>query len=284
MDFVAIDIETANPDQSSICAVGIVTFRGGEIVDEHHTFVDPEDEFSRHHVRLHGIDQASVAGSPTVPQMLAQIGQAHRDAIMVHHGPFDRTGFRRAFAKHGHEPWPCRWLDNLMVARRAWHEHAGNGGYGLKALAKYYGIPLSNHHDPLDDARAAGRLLVRASKDTGRSIEDWLSRVGQPVGSIAQGRTAKSQVLHEVLGSEVIVFTGKLSVERSEAERDAQEAGFNVGQNVTAKTTILVVGDQDVRRLAGKSASSKQIKAETLVSKGQSIRIVTESDFRDLIS
>lgn len=284
MDFVAIDIETANPDQSSICAVGLVTFRGGEVADERHMFVDPEDEFSPHHTRLHGIGPEHVAGAPTVSEVLAGIGEAHGSAILVHHGPFDRTAFRRAFARHGHPPWPCRWLDNLLVARRTWFEHAGVGGYSLPFLARHCGIPLANHHDPLDDARAAGLLLLRASAETGRTLDDWLTRVAQPIGRPPAGLAPEAQVLAEVLAGEVIVFTGKLSVERKDAERAARVAGFGVGDNVTASTTILVVGDQDVRRLAGKAISSKQAKAEALVAKGQSIRIVTESDFRDLIA
>ena len=32
-DFVAIDFETANGRRSSVCRVGIVVVRGGEIVD-----------------------------------------------------------------------------------------------------------------------------------------------------------------------------------------------------------------------------------------------------------
>ncbi|MCJ2074489.1 hypothetical protein MKK68_02290 [Methylobacterium sp. E-016] len=284
MDFVAIDIETANPDQASICAIGLVTFKGGEIVDERHIYVDPEDEFSPHHTRLHGIDAQRVAGAPTVPDILAQIGEKHGSGILLHHGPFDRTGFRRAFARHGVTPWPCGWIDNLMVARRTWFEHRGAGGYGLKALAKHYGVPLAAHHDALCDARAAGLLFLRASAETGRTVEDWFARVRQPVGRPSNGGAPEVQALAEVLADEVIVFTGKLSVDRRDAERDARAAGFGVGDNVTARTTILVVGDQDVRRLAGKDVSRKQIKAEAAVDRGQSIRIVTESDFRDLIA
>lgn len=33
-DFVAIDFETANGRRSSVCSVGIVVVRGGEIVDK----------------------------------------------------------------------------------------------------------------------------------------------------------------------------------------------------------------------------------------------------------
>lgn len=50
------------------------------------------------------------------------------------------------------------------------------------------------------------------------------------------------------------------------------------------KTTILVVGDQDVTKLAGKEKSSKHQKAERLITKGQQIRILRESDFKELVN
>ena len=51
---------------------------------------------------------------------------------------------------------------------------------------------------------------------------------------------------------------------------------------VTRETTLLVVGDQDVRKLAGHDKSSKQRKAEELIKKGASIRILQERDFLEL--
>jgi hypothetical protein len=50
------------------------------------------------------------------------------------------------------------------------------------------------------------------------------------------------------------------------------------------RTTILVVGNQDIRRLAGHRKSSKHRKAEQLISQGQYIRILTESDFEQLVA
>jgi DNA polymerase-3 subunit epsilon len=47
---------------------------------------------------------------------------------------------------------------------------------------------------------------------------------------------------------------------------------------------MLVVGDQDVRKLAGHEKSSKHVKAEQLIAKGQSIRILGESDFLRIVS
>lgn len=62
----------------------------------------------------------------------------------------------------------------------------------------------------------------------------------------------------------------------------AAQIGCQVGANVTKKTTLLVVGDQDIKRLAGHERSSKHRKAEELISIGFQIRIIRESDFKEL--
>jgi DNA polymerase-3 subunit epsilon len=82
----------------------------------------------------------------------------------------------------------------------------------------------------------------------------------------------------------VVVFTGALSVPRQEAATAAAAAGCEVATSVTKHTTRLVVGDQDIRRLAGADKSSKHRKAEELMAKGQPIRVVGESDFGQLIN
>jgi DNA polymerase III subunit epsilon len=46
---------------------------------------------------------------------------------------------------------------------------------------------------------------------------------------------------------------------------------------------MLVVGDQDIAKLAGHEKSSKHRKAEELIAKGTPIRILKESDFKELV-
>ena len=41
-DFAAIDFETANNERSSVCSVGIVIVRDGEIVDSFYSLIQPE--------------------------------------------------------------------------------------------------------------------------------------------------------------------------------------------------------------------------------------------------
>ena len=44
-DFAAIDFETANYERSSVCSVGLVIVRGGEIVDKFYSLIKPEPEY-----------------------------------------------------------------------------------------------------------------------------------------------------------------------------------------------------------------------------------------------
>ena len=41
-DFAAIDFETANNERSSVCSVGVVIVRGGDIVDKFYSLIKPE--------------------------------------------------------------------------------------------------------------------------------------------------------------------------------------------------------------------------------------------------
>lgn len=58
---------------------------------------------------------------------------------------------------------------------------------------------------------------------------------------------------------------------------------MDVAASVTKDTSILVVGDQDVRKFGGHEQSTKHRKAEQLNRRGARIRIIGESDFRLLI-
>ena len=138
-------------------------------------------------------------------------------------------------------------------------------------------------HDALEDAKAAGNIILAAMTQTGLDLDAWLTRVRQPIDpTLKQPITREGRPDGELYG-EVLVFTGALTIPRREAAHTAASIGCEVDAGVTKRTTILVVGDQDVLQLAGHEKSSKHRKAEELIKKGQSIRILRETDFRELV-
>ena len=177
---------------------------------------------------------------------------------------------------------PLTWLDSARIVRRAWPERYSQKGYGLINVATDLGIEFY-HHDALEDARAAAEIVLRASQVAGLDIEGWLRRVELPIGSEGSTQIRRDGSPEGPLYGQVLVFTGALEMSRREAADLAANAGCKVDSGVTKNTTLLVVGDQDARKLAGHEKSSKHRKAEALIEKGQPIRILRETDFKQII-
>ena len=284
MDFVVIDVETANADLSSICQVGIASFCNGGLADTWKSLVNPEDYFSPVNISIHGIDEYQVKDAPTWADVFPDVASRLEDLIVVSHTPFDRLALARACDRSKLEEFDCRWLDSARVVRRAWPQFS-RSGFGLSNVAACFGIDYKAH-DALEDARCTGLLLLRAIVETGLSPEQWLIRATQPIHQPKE--TERPGVMREGnpegnLFGEVIVFTGSLSISREEAAELAGKAGCRVDDGVTKHTTMLVLGDQDLRRLAGHKRSSKQRKVERLIANGQHIRVLGESDFRRVL-
>lgn len=279
--FIAIDFETANADLASICQIGVVVFESGRVVEKWGSLVDPEDYFDWVNIDIHGIDEDKVVGAPTFPEVFKALSNLLHDQVVVCHTAFDRTAMRQVTEKYGLMDIECTWLDSARVVRRTWQEFAWRG-YGLANVSESLGIKFQ-HHDAVEDARAAGEVLVCAIAESGMALDDWLNRVEKPIDLTATS-VQRTGSVDGPLAGEVMTFTGALSLPRKEAADLAAKAGSDVATTVKKKTTILVVGDQDIKKLAGHEKSSKHRKAEELIAKGQPIRILRESDFLTLIN
>lgn len=283
LTFNSIDVETANADRASICQIGIVQVRKGELGDHWQTLINPEDWFDPWNVSIHGIDQHDVSNSPTLPEVRDELRTRLRGSILICHTSFDRVAFERALIRYGLEQLQVNWLDSARIARRAWPDRYARRGWGLKNIAKDLDIPFQ-HHDALEDARAAARVALEACRASGLDIEGWLHRVERPIFcSPGAGSVRQEGNVEGSLFGETVTFTGALSITRQEAATLAATAGCNVAPSVTKRTSILVVGTQDKSKLRGYGKSSKHRKAEALIDKGMEIQILSERDFRELI-
>lgn len=284
MHFVAIDVETANADMASICQIGLVKCENGVLSDEWKSYVDPEDYFDGINVSIHGIDESVVKGAPTFPELADTLRSYLAGKVVVCHTHFDRVAMHQAAQRYGVDAPESIWLDSARVARCAWKQCAWKG-YGLHNVCQMLGYKFK-HHDALEDAKAAAHVLLAAVEKSGLDVEGWLERLGHPIELTASssatviGREGNPE---GALYGEVLVFTGTLEMPRREAAALASTIGCQVASGVTKKTTIVVVGDQDIERLAGHDKSSKQRKAEELIAKGIPIRILKESDFKELV-
>ena len=90
-DFAAIDFETANGKRSSVCSVGVVIVRGGEVVDEFYSLIRPTPNYySYFTTQIHGLTRADTDSAPEFPEVWAQIAPKLQGLTLIaHNSPFD---------------------------------------------------------------------------------------------------------------------------------------------------------------------------------------------------
>jgi DNA polymerase III subunit epsilon len=289
MNFVAIDVETANADCSSICQIGIVKILNGVVVDEWKSYIDPEDIFNNINSHIHGISYHQVKDAPKLNQIADHLNGYLDKTITICHTHFDRVALQQAYDKYGLIIPDITWLDTARVARRTWSKYAWSG-YGLSNICKDLEYKYQSH-DALEDAKAAAFVLLKAIEVSGITLEEWLNKVNRRIGYEKTHKSEYHKLNNKVeanpdghLFGTNIVFTGALTMNRPLAVSLASEAGCIVQNNVTRDTNLLVVGMQDTKRLGGKTVSNKQLRAEELIIKGQEIQIIGESDFLKLVN
>jgi DNA polymerase-3 subunit epsilon len=233
MEFLALDVETANPNLASICQIGVVAFSNNSISEKWQTLVNPEDYFYGMNVSIHGITEDMVKEAPTFQQIYSNLKDLIRNKVTIIHTPFDKVAITRAAERYGLSPIDCTWLNTARVVRRAW-ENFQSSGYGLSNVAKELNISFE-HHNAIEDARAAGEILLRAIDHTGIGLDEWLIRAYQPITTNQKINIAREGNPDGILAGEVIVFTGALAIPRRQAAELAANSGCDVASGVNKK-------------------------------------------------
>ena len=159
--FVVVDLETTggSPHSCAITEIGAVKVRGGEVVGEFQTLVDPDATIPPFIAVLTGITDAMVAGSPRLAQALPAFLEFSRGAVLVaHNAPFD-LGFLRAGCEQLGITWPAPdSVDTARLARRVLtRDEAPN--CKLSTLAPLFRSATTPNHRALSDARATVDVL-----------------------------------------------------------------------------------------------------------------------------
>jgi DNA polymerase III subunit epsilon len=327
LDFTAIDFETANGFRGSPCAVGLTKVRGGRVVDEASWLMRPPpnyDHFEYHNIRVHGIRSEDVAGLPRFGELFPEIGAFIGDDILAAHNAAFDLGVIRSGLEVSGLPGPAYdYVCTVMLSRRCYSLVSNS----LPFAAEEAGVPLVNHHDAAEDARAcAGILIDIAARNNANSIaelylslglalphqeafdpaRDVLSKAsltalagaaagaggaalvrpflsGWPEEGANPVPNADAEPSHPLYG-QTVVFTGELSMARPEAKVRSAELGARPESRVTARTTVLVVGDgfvaSDLRsgRLTGKARRVLE-----LHDRGQLIEVLSEGEFLQMV-
>lgn len=162
--FVVVDLETTGgratgerPD--AITEIGAVKVRGGEVLGELATLVDPGRAIPPQIVSLTGITTAMVCAAPRIESVLPAFLEFARGSVLVAHNAGFDIGFLRAAAEQCGLTWPRPpVLCTVKLARRVLTRDEA-ASVRLSALAQLFRAKTTPTHRALDDARATVDVL-----------------------------------------------------------------------------------------------------------------------------
>ena len=159
-DFAAIVFETANEQPSSVCSVGVVIVRGGEIVDSFYSLIRPEPEYYQWFCqRVHGICAEDTYCAPVFPRVWEQIAPLIEGLPLVAHNSRFDEGCLKAVHRVYQMDYPDYvFYDTLAASRRYFGRRLAD--HQLQTVAAACGYELVNHHHALADAEACARIAL----------------------------------------------------------------------------------------------------------------------------
>ena len=142
-DFAAIDFETANEFPSSVCSVGVVVVRDGQICDRYYSLIRPEPEY--HSV----FPDVWAEVSPLVCAL----------PLVAHNARFDEGCLKAVHRVYCMDYPDYMFYDTLAASRRHFGRSLPN--HQLHTVAEACGYILENHHHALADAEACASIALK---------------------------------------------------------------------------------------------------------------------------
>jgi DNA polymerase III subunit epsilon len=178
LDFVVVDLETTGTcvAQAAITEIGAVRVRGGRVLAEFQTLVNPETPIPVAVSSLTGITGEMVSDAPDVGRALPAFLRFAEGAVLVaHNAPFD-IGFLTAATDRLGAPWPgFPVLDTAVLARQVLTD-AEVTDHRLGTLARAFHSPDTPDHRALTDARATVHVLLGLlGRLAPRGVDSWAS-------------------------------------------------------------------------------------------------------------
>ena len=158
--FAAIEFETANHYPTSVCSVGVVVVRNGEVTEKFYSLIKPEPEFySYWNTRVHGLTMNDTLNAPIFPQVWKQIIPFIEGLpLIAHNKSFDEKCLKEVFRMYQLDYPDYDFHCTLQMSRKKLKGLLPD--YKLHTVSCYCGYELVNHHHALADAEACAWIAM----------------------------------------------------------------------------------------------------------------------------
>ena len=158
--FVCFDLETTgvNKGEDAITEIAASLVHGDTIIDNFHTYVNPERPIPPFITELTGITNAMVQNAPRAPEAVRAFLEFAGDRIVVAHNASFDTGFIAEVCRKEGIPYEPTYVDTVEMARSLMPdmEH-----HRLNNVAEALKLPKFKHHTASDDAKTLALIFIR---------------------------------------------------------------------------------------------------------------------------
>ena len=306
LDFVAIDLETANFQRSSICEFGLAVVRDSKIVCSKSWLIRPKNNiYNQINISVHGITPNMTDSCPSFTDVWPEISQYLEGQLVVSHNTaFDMYALRDALDTANISYPNFRHMCSLRLSRKIFESRS----YGIEALTRLLNIDMGTHHRAGDDACSCANIFIKAIEASGLTLDELQENYGcgefisgidifvpQRIGDVYHPHKqtclktnippSSSISKDNFFAGKSLCITGTLTCgQRSDILQYIEEIGGLPTNTVTKKTDVLIVGMKDYRVVNDTGMSGKQRKANELRDNGQNIEILSEKEFLELLN
>ncbi len=159
-DFAALDFETANGERTSVCSVGVVVVRDGQVADTFYSLIQPEPNYYNYWCqRVHGLSRDDTDTAPLFPDVWAQIAPKIEGLPLVaHNKAFDESCLKAVFRCYQMDYPDYPFFCTLQASRRKFKQLRS---HKLDDVAEACGYVMKNHHHALADAAACAAIALK---------------------------------------------------------------------------------------------------------------------------
>ena len=163
LSYTVFDTETTGLDPSAgdeIIQIGATRIVNGRLLRQEgfEQLVDPQRFISPASIPIHGIEQAMVAGQPTIDQVLPAFHAFAQDTVLVaHNAAFDM----RFLQLKEHSSGVCfdqPVLDTLLLSALV---HPNQASHALEAIAQRLGVAVVARHTAMGDAIVTAEVFLK---------------------------------------------------------------------------------------------------------------------------
>jgi len=274
LNFTAFDTETETNNPVSICQIGIVVVKDGQItIEKSYLIQPPGNEYDARHSCIHGIDALKTKDQPPFPIIWESIKPFIVNNLLVAHNASFDLNILNSTLDHFKISKPIFTCDCTFKV----------SGLNLKALSEALKIDMIKHHDALSDAKTCAlaylslkqgiipdhRLITSLEKSNPFAGHEKLT------GSVLKPNLEIENTSNPFY-SKKVVFTGVLqTISREDAASKIQIMGADIDTGVNKRTDFVIVGQG--------GGPSKLKKIEDLNASGSNIKIIMEDEFLTMI-